>query len=135
MKNLLLSRYLYCDSGICGTLGEDMVPQFHTLEHAYLTPNGYLPKIPNGSYECVRGLHRLNGMKTSFETFEIKGIPGRSGLLFHWGNTNADSSGCILLGDVMKNLPQGQFLTDSRKSFSEFMMLSKGINKFELDIK
>lgn len=131
---LLLSRYLYCDAGIFGTLGEGMIPSFQTLEHSYSTPVGYQPKIPRGSYECVRGPHRLNGMVDLFETFEVMGVKGHSGLLFHWGNTNADSSGCILLGSII-DPPETKSIRLSRNSFSEFMKLMSGINKFELDIK
>ncbi len=73
-------------------------------------------------------MHRLHGMTEDFETFEIRGVPGHTGILFHWGNYNQDSDGCVLLGSARN----GDMIVNSREEFANFMELQKGINNFEL---
>jgi hypothetical protein len=99
----------------------------HTLEHSY----DKLPKIPNGQWKCVRGPHRLHGMTEDFITFEITGIAGHTDLLFHWGNFNKDSEGCVLLGTSEATGADGaQMVTASRPKFAEFMAGLEGVNQF-----
>src|ERR1035438_7786436 len=77
------------DNGVCVT-----------LEHAFKNADGtYSALVPAGTYLCVRGQHRLEGMTNTFETFEVTGIIGHTGVLFHRGNYQSDSSGCLLLGE------------------------------------
>lgn len=108
---------------------------FKTLEHAYfkLYENSKIewqPKIPAGVYTCKRGSHKLHNMVESFETFEITGVEGHKNLLFHWGNYNKDSEGCILLGkDRIQNM-----VTSSHLAFSDFMQLQQGLNQFQLEV-
>jgi len=109
---------------------------FTTLEHAYQQyddPSIYTPKIPKGSYECVLGQHQLAG-KEPFMTFEITGVEGHTGLLFHPGNTDEDSEGCVLMGEkIMKNSNKW-IITNSRTSFEHFMQMMEGIERFTLDV-
>lgn len=129
-----LSRMVYMQSGVFGTLSDNDTFFVKTLEHAYSDPNSsnYSPKIPPGVYTCVRGQHQLAGMLLPFETFEVTNVPGHTGILFHSGNTNADSSGCILLG-LHQN---GNFsLLESRAAFQEFMKYLDGVESFELTVE
>lgn len=116
-------------SGIFGMLYsvESPKPVFHTLEHAYETTLGtYEPKLLPGNYLCIRGQHRLHS--GPIETFEITGVPNHNGILFHYGNYNTDSDGCVLVGiDRI-----GDMITDSRDAFASFMKLQDGINEFNL---
>jgi len=106
-----------------------------TLEHAYLNSDGeFYAKIPVGSWKCVRGLHRLDGMLNDFETFEITGIPNRSGLLFHKGNFNADSEGCVLLGEEIMLINQERAVSKSKLAFNKFMSLQDGLDSFLLTV-
>ena len=96
---------------------------FVTLEHVY----SFGPKIQDGEYKCVLGTHRLlHGL--DFQTYEITGIVGHSKVLFHYGNFNKDSDGCVLIGKEI----QGIMITDSRESFSRFMQIQNGLNEFSL---
>jgi hypothetical protein len=100
----------------------------HTLEHSY----DNLPKIPNGTFVCVRGPHRLHNMTEDFTTFEVTGVAGHKDLLFHWGNWNRDSEGCILLGQS-EELYQGvEMVTTSKPTFAKFMSGLEGVNTFLL---
>lgn len=110
-------------SALCNESGKAL---FSTLEHSY----DCKPKISDGTYTCVRGKHRLHGMKEDFETFEITGVEGHSGLLFHWGNWNKDSDGCVLIGSDRV----GDTIRDSRRSFASFMELLSGLNEFRITV-
>ncbi len=107
-----------------------------TLEHSYdagLGDGSYTSKIPNGTYECVRGMHRLHNMKEPFETFEITGIKGHTNILFHVGNFNNDSEGCVLVGGGYGGDPR--MLYDSRRTFTKLMNLQYGVDKFTLIVE
>ncbi len=104
---------------------------YFTLEHAYLQEDGsFMAKIPDGSYTCVRGWHKLEGMDNAFETFEITGVEGHTDLLFHSGNVNNDSAGCVLLG-LSRNEEE---VFHSRAAFLKFMNSLQGINSFTLNV-
>ncbi len=107
----------------------------HTLEHSYDVGGKWTPKIPNGTFTCVRGPHRLHNMDHDFETFEITGVPGHEGLLLHWGNWNRDSEGCLLLGRAEISLNGQHMVTASRDTFAKFMQLNDGIDTFQLLVK
>lgn len=118
-----LTRTNFADNGIFGILTDvsDNIVAY-TLEHSY----NKIPKLPNGTYTCVRGQHALHS--GPIETFEITGVTGHSGILFHYGNYNADSDGCVLLGTGETTAA----VTDSRDAFSNFMSRLMGINSFTL---
>jgi hypothetical protein len=134
--DLTLTRTDFRSDGIFGFLHTDSGFEVaRTLEHAYLKGAEWLPKIPPGRYACVRGPHRLAGMKSDFETFEVKGVTGHWGLLFHWGNFAKDSSGCVLLGRAIGRLGSVQMITDSRATFAAFMRLQAGVDEFTLTVE
>jgi hypothetical protein len=111
-------------------------PFMVTLEHAFPQDSEtYFPIIPNGIFTCRRGIHSLhNGIP--FETFEVTGIEGHSGLLFHPGNYNKDSEGCILVGTVVTTYDSkgDKMITGSRDKFQEFMKRLDGVNEFQLKV-
>lgn len=136
--NLTLTRTDYLASGIFGYLEpEDNSFELFTLERAYpYTPDGtvsavmYQSKIPVGVYTCKRGLHRLYTMTSPFETFEITGISGHTNLLFHLGNTENDSEGCVLLG-LSRN---GNTILQSHAAFNIFIKAHDGVDSFKLTV-
>lgn len=129
---MILTRNTSEESGIYGTLFyDDGHVLGETLEHSYLQPDGsYQPKVPRGDYICVRGMHRLAGMDHEFETFEITGVPGHTNILFHPGNFNKDSEGCVLLGEERN----GDMITKSRDTFVKFMGLLDTVQQFTLNV-
>lgn len=135
--NMIRTDFL--ESGIFGALEtEDESLFLLTLEHAYPIPESgastdrsWAPKIPKGTYTCIRGMHRLAGATEDFETFEITGVDGHTGLLFHPGNFNHDSSGCVLLG-LARNGDEG--IMNSRDAFKMFMEKQKECDSFALTI-
>lgn len=131
--NLRLKRTDFRKDGVFGQLfREDTGQQIAvTLEHAYRNDDdSYISKLPNGVYECVRGSHRLHNMRQPFITFEVEDVRGHDNILFHVGNFNDDSEGCVLVGHGYGGDPR--MIYESRRTFSTFMNLQYGIDKFTL---
>lgn len=134
--DLILVREEWRADGIISVL-LDLQGEFisYALEHAYLDSGGeYYPKIPDGTYSCVRGMHQLHNNKP-FETFEVIGVEGHSGLLFHSGNMNSDSDGCILVGLSLGNIGSQKALLNSRAAFQKLLALQVGCDQFWLSVK
>jgi len=96
------------------------------------------PKIPDGSWTCIRGDHTLK-FGVPIHTFEVRGVSGHWGLLFHTGNRPKDSNGCILVGvsivpDPYSKLGE-EMLSSSKVAFGEFMKACNGWNAFPLSIR
>lgn len=136
--NLTLLRRDFLELGIFGELNpDDESFTLKTLEHAYIQtivdsqPPTFLPKIPHGTYLCKRGMHILDGMAEPFETFQVMDVPGHTNILFHTGNKNNDSAGCILVGLFRSG---NDSIMQSRAAFSIFMDAQVGVDEFTLTI-
>jgi hypothetical protein len=107
------------------------------LEHAFDHDGAWLPKLPRGvTYTCRRGMHRLDHYNKGepFETFEVMNVPGHSGILFHPGNFNHNSDGCLLTGAELKTENSEWWITQSGDTFARFMQALAGIDEFELEV-
>ncbi len=105
-----------------------------TLEHAYGEAGAWCAKIPAGVFTCRRGQHRLENMAHPFATFEITGVAGHTNLLFHCGNFNKDSEGCILLGRAIAQDGAAEMVVDSVATFDKFMQMQTGLDTFTLTV-
>lgn len=138
--DLRIKRTGYHADGILGQLlGPDGAILFYTLEHSYLEDDHYAPKLAGGRYLCVLGAHRLHGMTEDFQAYEVMGVPefqGEpvSGILFHWGNYNRDSEGCILLGMSEAEIGGVDMVTSSRNAWAKFMSMQTGCESFILTV-
>jgi hypothetical protein len=134
LMDIRLIRRDWSEEGIFGELVDTSGNLIcYTLEHAFPQDGGkYEPKLPSGSYVCLIGTHRLDHNPAPFQAYEVTGVPGHTGILFHVGNYNADSDGCILLGTAIAG--RDQSLTESRVAFSKFMTLQNGLNTFNLTV-
>lgn len=74
--------------------------RFATAEDDWLDNQVRISCIPAGTYRCTRTIF----YRTGEQTFEITGVPGRSRILFHAGNTEEDVEGCVLLGEDFGSL-------------------------------
>lgn len=138
----------YRSDGIFGQFFFDNLttPFCVTLSHAFAVPGPsntatFAPIVKPGTPEnpvvltCIRGTHQLaNGVP--FETFEITGVEGHSGLLFHAGNFNKDSEGCTLLGKAIADQADGEeMITDSKATFAAWMTMLSGVDEFNLVVE
>lgn len=112
--------------GAFGVLLHDRVPFAVTLERTY--DDGTI-KIPPGVHKCQRS--RYN--KGNYDTFEIE-IEGRSRILFHKGNTELHSEGCILVAESFAMFGGKPGIAMSGEGFSEFMRRVDNIDTFMLTV-
>jgi Family of unknown function (DUF5675) len=106
-----------------------------TATHAYEQPSGlWDAKVLPGRYLCKRGVHELaNGVP--FSTFEITGVPGHTGILFHKGNLpEVDSEGCELVGKAFGTLDGDEAVLESADAFASFMQWTEGTDDFWLTV-
>ncbi len=122
--NLVLTRTERCPEGVFGELRDEAGELVCvTLERTF---NG-LPKLPPGTYLCRRGEHRLkHGPK--FITFEITGVDGHFGILFHVANWAHELDGCVAVGTRRGR----ECVLASRQAFAKFMALQEGVDEFLL---
>ncbi len=135
--DLKLTRLHFRDDGIYGHLTSITGAYLSigiTLEHSYdsgLGNGSYTAKLKPGTYICVRGVHKLHN-NVPFETFEVEGVEGHDNILFHVGNFNKDSEGCILIGRSIDL--DDSMITGSKVTFKGFMDLQKDVDKFTLTV-
>lgn len=128
--DFVLSRKDYREDGIFGELKSES-NFFVTLEHSYSN----VPKLPPGKYTCKKGIHTLHD-GIPFTAFEVMDVPGHTGILFHVGNYNADSEGCLLLGlQIGRQLSGGWMITHSKQAFEQFMKLQENVDEFNLTVE
>lgn len=86
-------------------------------------------RIPAGIYKCVT----YSGTKYK-NVYHVENVPERSAILLHWGNTEKDTEGCILLGNRVGEIAGSPAVLDSRNCFERFRELI-GDNEFTLIIE
>lgn len=123
--NFKLIRYDYLKSGIFGVLLTDNF-KCETLEHAYADGPNFVPKIPLGTYKCVRRL----SPKFGYYLFLVTGVPEHDFIEIHIGNKNEDSDGCILLAEGR----EGGEVLNSKIAFDSFINFLTEINEFTLEV-
>ena len=113
------------DKGTKGTFLIDGKLQCFTLEPYHRQNRVNLSSIPAGQYYCKP----YSSDKYS-ETWEVTGVEGRSKILFHTGNTDEDSSGCIILGSEVND----NGVLESKKAFQQIKNLIPTGKMFRLTI-
>lgn len=130
--NLVLQRDLLTDESTEGTLTVDGVQECFSLE---LPVKDGLPgsAIPPGTYPVVlAGSPKfLSSSDLWVQRFastipHLINIPNRTDILIHWGNSAADTEGCILVGQSRGE----DFIGSSRAAFEALhaKMLAARVN-------
>lgn len=124
-----LIRVAVRPEGAFGVLLHAGIPVATTCERTYQVPDtaSQLVKIPPGRHRCrktyyIRGEH---------ETYEVI-VPGHTRLLFHRGNAETDSEGCVLVGVGFGRVAGAPAVVGSAAGFAEFMRLAGGRQEFSL---
>jgi hypothetical protein len=107
--NIIIKRRYFCKEYIIGDvyLNNESTPVCNSLEPSLSAAH---PAIPAGSYPIeLRYSHKFK----RYMPF-LAGVPCRTGIMLHPGNTSKDTLGCILLG---RNTVKGA-VTDSRNTFN-----------------
>jgi hypothetical protein len=104
--------------------------QFSTIEPRWLDNKKNISCIHEGEF---------NGGKYPSKKFGntyILGVTGRTGILFHWGNREKDTEGCIIIGEYFEmHKNSGPYLKNSTKAFKEFIESLKDTQDFILLVK
>lgn len=87
------------------------------------------PIIGNGSYDCQATVFQRGG----YATFEIL-VDGHTRILFHKGNTEVDSVGCVVLGTSFGQLNGQTAVLGSQGAYDTFMQLTKGLKSFTMEV-
>lgn len=118
------------NEGTFGSLVLDGQPICNTLEPYSRDNKRRVSCINAGPYVVKKHKSPKYG-----STYMITDIQGRDLVLFHWGNRDKNSEGCILLGEQFGELYGDWALLSSRKAFKEFMEKLDDCNEFNLIIR
>ncbi len=98
-ETLVLNRLHTSDNGTFGELLRDGKRIAVTCELPWRENEHGKSCIPGGSYLCTPH----NGTRFK-NVWELNGVPDRSAILIHQGNTIKDTDGCILVGRAFGNV-------------------------------
>ena len=132
MSNLYINGEWFCncledaDRGLDNSMSEDMI---RTLKKPSITA------IPRGTYEITLDVVSPKYSKVQFykdvcngKVPRLKNVKGFDGILIHAGNTDKDSSGCLLVG---QNKVKGQ-VVNSNETFKQlYQLLLDGMSRGE----
>jgi len=124
LKRVALTKY-----GTFGVLLYGGTPFAVALEREWKDNQPNISCIPAGVYTCKRITSPTFG-----NTFEVMNVPRRSHILFHKGNLQEDSQGCILVGEQYGNLWGNPGVLASRTGFLGFLRLFADVDFFQLTI-
>lgn len=130
MLQMTLIRIAYHSQGTFGVLLDEGIPFALTVEREWENNRRNISCIPTGTYIC----RRVDSPKFG-DTFEITNVPNRKHVLFHKGNIEDDSHGCVIIGEQYESYKNKIAILASRKGFSEFLSRTNGINVFTLTIR
>jgi hypothetical protein len=99
-----------------------------TLEETWLDNIPRESCIPAGSYEC----RKYSGTKYK-DVWEVRNVPQRTAILIHWGNTERNTAGCILVGKYFAQFGEQKGIADSVKTFA--MLRNTLPDRFTLHIE
>lgn len=121
MPTVKIVRKVYTDKGTKGLLTiEGTSFALFTMENPWLDNKKQLSCIPNGTYEC-----EITQSPKFGKVYAVKNVPGRTHILFHKGNSPADTLGCILLG-LNGNINSDQmWVSSSNLAFEAFYQTLK----------
>ena len=127
---IVINRTHFRNDGTFGVLAIDGLPICLTLERQWLDNRKGESCIPAGCYIAARVQSPKFG-----NTFEVLDVTGRSKILFHGGNIDDDSHGCILLGEQFNIWSDGTCsIASSKVAVAEFLQRTTKVNEFELEI-
>ena len=132
ISNLYINGEWFCncledaDRGLDNSMSEDMI---RTLKKPSITA------IPRGTYEITLDVVSPKYSKVQFykdicngKVPRLKNVKGFDGILIHAGNTDKDSSGCLLVG---QNKVKGQ-VVNSKETFKQlYKLLQDGNSRGE----
>lgn len=128
MLKLKLIRKAHNSLGTKGILEvPGLTTHLFTIENPWLDNKKTDSCIPTGTYICKPVISPRFG-----KTIEVTGVPNRSHILFHAGNSPDDTDGCILLG-LNDTKGDRMWISNSKAAVIDFLN-AVGREPFELEI-
>ena len=127
---LKLKRVSDNEDATFGVLINGDTPFAVTLEPSWEDNRKGISCIPSGPYSCKRVKSPRFG-----DTFEILDVEGRTHILFHKGNSERNTQGCVLIAEEFGRLNGKAAVLASGRGFTEFMSILQGIDEFDLIIE
>jgi hypothetical protein len=125
MKFFKLIRIAGIQDGTFGVLLDEKTPFCLTVERPWLNNRKNESCIPDGEYLCKRVKSPRFG-----NTFEVNSVPDRTAILFHKGNIEDDTHGCVIVGEQYESLNGKIAVLASGKAMQEFLERTAGIQEF-----
>jgi hypothetical protein len=127
---LELIRLYESEQGTVGALKINKVPFCVTLEPADRLNQISISSIPAQQYDVYRTVSPMFG-----DCFEVAAVPGRTNILFHAGNTDDNTEGCILLAQHWGKLDGELAVLNSGATYRKFMAMMGGRTLLHLTVK
>lgn len=135
---IVIKRIAYTDEGAFGVMMLDGMPFALTLERPWRDNRRGESCIPAANYEAVRcresAEYNYQDSPMFGDTFVVENVPGRKKILFHKGNLDDDTHGCILVGEQFGKLGTERGILASKAGFKEFLTITREIGRFDLSI-
>ncbi len=126
---MILKRVEHTDKCTRGVLLHDDKIIAVTLENPWKDNTPNISCVPIEIYECRRTQSPRFG-----ETFEVANVDGRTHILFHLGNVEAQTRGCILLGEKFGDLNGEPAVLNSKATMAKLMEIMEGVDLFSLNV-
>ena len=121
MQTIKLIRYKKSERGVQGNIVMDGVTKMMTLELPDRDNQAGISCIPPGSYLCQMAFSNHIGA----DVYHLQGVPCRTSVLIHCGNTIADTEGCILVGRAYtKTVSLPLFLLESHAALASLYAIT-----------
>ena len=116
MRDVIIKRAWADDRATLGmlTINDVQHDPFFTLENP-MRETPVDSRIRAGLYKC----QPYSGTKFK-DVYILNNVPGRETILIHWGNFEADTLGCIIIGNGACMLGGKPAVADSRAAFDRF---------------
>ena len=122
-----LKRIAIHEFGAFGVIMKNNIPFAVTLERTFEPDNRVV--VPTGIVLCKKSRYYKGG----YPTYELQ-IEGHSRVLFHKGNKEEHSLGCILVAESYHVFGSQPGVANSAGGFSEFMALTEGVSEFNIEV-
>lgn len=118
------------DHGTFGVLKINKMVFCVTLEPRDELNAPFISSIPAQQYMCTRVDSNRYGL-----TWKIDNVPGRTFILFHPGNVDEHTEGCILLAQHFGKLRGDRAVLNSGVTFKNFMNVTSDRVKLHLTVR
>lgn len=109
-------------------LRDNGIPFCLTLENPWLDNETSISCIPTGLYKC-----KIVNSPRYGEVYEVMNVKHRTHILIHSGNTEADTRGCILVGQSFGELKGEPAVLNSKVTLRALYSITNNL-EFDLEI-